>query len=125
MKYTLGGIEYPTWIDVKKYASQLLAKGCRLLSPNEFRFARDLVQYHPYAEEIQQHGIKKIQVGIPKYGTHCCFKIVDNNGNVQDFSYKKCCATTAKNIEKARQSLEREQVLYQFNVKLHRKGLLR
>jgi 5-methylcytosine-specific restriction endonuclease McrA len=111
MNYRLGGIEFSTWIDVRKYARQLLAKGCRLLSPNEFIFARDLLQYHPYAEEIQQHGIKKIQVGIPKYGTHCCFQIVDNNGNVQDFSYKKCCATTVKNIEKARQSLEREQVL--------------
>ena len=111
MSYTLGGIEFPTWRDVKKYASKLLAKGCRELPINEFSFVRDLVRYHPCAEEIQQHGIKNIQVGIPKYGTHCCFQIIDNNGEIQDFSYKSCYATTVKNIEKARELLEREKII--------------
>jgi hypothetical protein len=123
-KYQLGNQSFNTWEDVKDHARSMLAKGARILTGNDLKFAKDLLEFHPHKRKKKRDGVSTIKVGYPEFpavSQYCCFVIVDAKGNEQDFSYKKCSPRSIKNRDKVINSIEnrsrlesyRESVFYQ------------
>lgn len=106
-KYILGGEGFQNWEQVITKIRTILHKGARVLNGSELAFALDLLEYHPNKDKKKIDGIKNIKVGVPEFGSWFCFIIVDLNGNEQDFSYKKCTPTGAKNATKAKDSISK------------------
>lgn len=99
--YVLGGKEFKTWTNhVCKECQRILSDGVRELTGYEALFAEDLLDYHVKGEQRKSKGIVKYMVRFPHAGNGFCFAVEYKNGEVEDFSYKKCKATLHKNPEK-------------------------
>lgn len=105
-KYRLGLENFKNWSEVIARAKAILAKGARTLKGRDLKFAVDLLSYHPSYEAKTRDGVKGIKVDAPAFGSYFCFVVVDDNGNEQDFSYKKCTPTGKQNKEKANKSIQ-------------------
>lgn len=117
-KYKLGTTEFQTWKEVITHTKTILDKGCRELTDEEFKFAKDLFHYHVHADSKLINNISSIKVGLPKYGTGLCFLITDNTGFEQDISYKKCRPICIKKPEKAKaqESKKRRLDAYRYAI---------
>ena len=101
VKYSLGNCTFKNWAEASKHAQEILSKGCRDLLGDELNFMLSFFEYHPHAESKLQHGVSKISVSRPSYGSGFCFKLTNKNGFTDEISYKTCRPMTKKNPELA------------------------
>lgn len=122
--YVLGGKEFKTWTNhVCKECQRILSDGVRTLTGYEASFAEDLLDYHVKGEQRKARGIVKYIVRFPYAGNGFCFAVEYSDGEIEDFSYKKCRATLNKNPgkhlaaykNKTRQAAYRDAVREQTN----------
>ena len=107
-KYKLGVYRFTSWAKVKEYARHLLSKGRYKLKDNDLAFVKDLLEYHPHAKEKKEHGVAVIEVGPDRLSGSTCFKIVTDNGERVEFSYRKCKPESKRSIGTVQERNDRE-----------------
>lgn len=92
--FTLGGITFDAKTQVGNYVKQLLAdaKLNASLSGEKYAVMRDLLNWHPEAQQKIGGGVAAIEVRpTPDFGKNTRgFWLVREDGSETDFSYRKC-----------------------------------
>lgn len=93
-KYVIGGLTFNTKTAVTDYTKETLlgTEAGQALSGERFGVIRDLLNFHPEAEQKIGCGVERIEVRRnPEFGHNARgFWIVRTDGTETDFSYKKC-----------------------------------
>lgn len=92
--FTLGGMTFDAKTHLNNYVKQVLASSTPdlPLRGEELAVVRDLLEWHPEAEQKIGCGISTIEVRLtPEFGRNTRgFWLVRSDGSQTDFSYRKC-----------------------------------
>jgi len=113
--YTLGGINFTSKESIKKHVQSIFAsyrEGDRL-TPQDEKFVRDLIEWHPSASQKIGCGIDHIKIHVPKPWTTKGFLIVRANGTTTDFSYRVCLYPQLADKQVKVQAAFRRAIAYQ------------